>query len=112
MKELISKQLKKDLGKLKSLKDRIINPNKKDVKNVGKVIPPAEEPLSEKDVHEKTEEEQEQLQAGYIIKYAKGLDYEVVDEEGKRITCNNIAEAEILSRLIELKLFFMERLEK
>ncbi len=112
MRELITEQLKKDLSKLKVLKDKVTGRFAKQTKdNVAKVIPPKDE-KEENKIPEGTREEEigkEQLQAGYIIKYAKELDYEVIDEEGNRIHCKTIAEAEILSRLIELRLFFMEQ---
>jgi len=66
---------------------------------VGKVLDAQEE----KENSESIQEEQEQLRAGDIIKYAKEITLEVTDEEGNRIPCKTIAEAEILSRLIELR---------
>ena len=51
------------------------------------------------------EEEKETTQAGIIIKYATDMVFEVIDEEGNKIPCKTLSEAEMLSRLIEIRLF-------
>ena len=114
MKGLIAEQVKKDFSKLRTFGGRFA---KQKEENNPKVIPPKEEAGEQKEEEIKTseenmqdiQEEQEQLPAGFIIKYAKELTYEVVDEEGNRIPCKTIIEAEILSRLIELRSFFLEQ---
>lgn len=104
---------KKDLSKLRGLGGRFLKSKEKDNP---KVIPPAKQPektpTQPKEANEETQEEQEQLQAGEIKVYAKKVDYEIINEEGSRIPCKTIAEAEILRGVIEIKLFLKDLMEQ
>ena len=46
---------------------------------------------------------EEEPQAGDLINFTKEVDFGVMDEEGNRIPCKNIAEAKILSLLLEIQ---------
>lgn len=89
-------------------------------KAFAKVIPPegtvkgttesVEENIQqEQEPPQEQEQGQIQPQVGEIIKYATEMVFEVIDEEGNRIQCKTMAEAEILSRMIELRLFFVKQ---
>ena len=102
---------KKDLAKVKT----IFTKQTKE-KEVAKVIPPAGTIKAvEKNIDQEQPQPQEQTdeqphsQAGIIIKYATEMMFEVIDEEGNKIPCKTMPEAEILSRLIELRLSFMRK---
>ena len=41
--------------------------------------------------------------SGDMINYSKEVDYGVVDEDGNRIPCSSLAEAKILSLLLEIR---------
>ncbi|MBA7490696.1 hypothetical protein ES702_01237 [subsurface metagenome] len=65
-----------------------------------------EEGIEEIEEPEKPEEEtptEEKPKSGDMINYSKEVDYGVVDEDGNRIPCSSLAEAKILSLLLELK---------
>lgn len=78
----------------------------------GKVVEEeSEEPEEEDEEGEEEDDEEEDKElpeikppsAGAIMKYPKELGISVIDEEGNRILCENIAQAKILSLLLEKK---------
>ncbi len=103
MKKLIE-NTKKDFAKLKEKLTKSKKPEPEEVKT--SEVEVEKESLPTKDIQEKAE--QGELVPGNIIKYAKELTYDAIDEEGNPIPCNTIAEAEILSRLIDIRLFLVD----